>query len=59
MLDYQTAMSQRSDPLIDYGKVKEALAQLRHVNDADFGPSSLVAIEDQEDLTDMTFAYVL
>ncbi|THX50229.1 hypothetical protein D6D06_08097 [Aureobasidium pullulans] len=59
MLDYQTAMSQRSGPLIDYGKVKEALAQLRHVNDADFGPSSLVAIEDQEDLTDMTFAYVL
>ncbi|KAG2169689.1 hypothetical protein JADG_009428 [Aureobasidium aubasidani] len=59
MLDYQTAMSQRSDPLIDHGKVKEALAQLRHVNDADFGPSSLVAIEDQEDLTDMTFAYVL
>ncbi|TIA01363.1 hypothetical protein D6C82_03810 [Aureobasidium pullulans] len=59
MLDYQTAMSQRSDPLINYGKVKEALAQLRHVNDADFGPSSLVAIEDQEDLTDMTFAYVL
>ncbi|TIA53033.1 hypothetical protein D6C77_08286 [Aureobasidium pullulans] len=59
MLDYQTAMSQRSDPLVDYGKVKEALAQLRHVNDADFGPSSLVAIEDQEGLTDMTFAYVL
>ncbi|TIA32784.1 hypothetical protein D6C79_09124 [Aureobasidium pullulans] len=59
MLDYQTAMSQRSDPLIDYGKAREALAQLRHVNDADFGPSSLVAVKDQEDLTDMTFAYVL
>jgi hypothetical protein len=58
MLDYQTALSQNSDPLVKHESVGDALAQIRHVNDADFGPSSDL-IQDQEELTDMTFAYVL
>lgn len=58
MLDYQTALSQNSEPLVKYENVGSALAQIRHVNDVDFGPSSS-AVPDREELTDMTFAYVL
>lgn len=58
MLDYQTALSRNSEPLVKHESVGLALAQIRHVNDVDFGPSS-GPVQDREELTDMTFAYVL
>jgi hypothetical protein len=58
MLDYQTALSQASEPLVKHERVSNALAQLRHVDDVDFGPLSGPA-QDREELTNMTFAYVL
>lgn len=58
VLDYQTTLSQNTQPLIKHDSVQCALSQIRHVNDYDFNYAS-AAIGDCEEITDMTFAYVL
>lgn len=59
VLDFQTALACNTQPLVRHEKVRSALSRMRHLNDSDFDPATTLAVPDREELTDMTFAYVL
>ncbi|KAK4502076.1 hypothetical protein PRZ48_007887 [Zasmidium cellare] len=60
LIDLQTSVAQSSQPLISVQDVKPALSAIKNVNDDDLTnqPASLSAIQDREELTDVTLAKI-
>jgi hypothetical protein len=58
LIDFQTAKSTSRGSLISDVQAAFYLDQVRHVDDRDFGPLSKMEPEDQNRLTDATFAIV-
>ncbi|KAH8202747.1 hypothetical protein TruAng_003123 [Truncatella angustata] len=56
VLDLQTSLAQASKPLIGLEEVAECLPSIKHINDSDFGLSTVKSVSDRETLTDITFA---
>ncbi|KAM5454875.1 hypothetical protein MaudCBS49596_002174 [Microsporum audouinii] len=58
LLDFQTSLSQPSEPLISVVEATASFSPPRHINDSDFGPTTSHDIPDREGLTDTTFSMV-
>ena len=58
LMDLQASFAQASEPLVGHGEAGSSLTLVRHVNDADFDPTTLHPVPSREGLTDMTFALV-
>ncbi|KAK5678026.1 hypothetical protein LTR17_027674 [Elasticomyces elasticus] len=58
VMDVQASFAYGSEPLIHVEEVSGALDGLKHVNDADFKPTTTGDLVDKEELTDVTFPFV-
>lgn len=58
VLDLQTSLANASKPLINAEEVQSALKLISHINDSDFGPTTVNHVPDREGITDITFALV-
>ena len=58
LLDFQTSLSQPSEPLITVAEATSSFSPPKHINDSDFEPTTSHDIPDREGLTDTTFSLV-
>ncbi|KAF3897752.1 C6 finger domain transcription factor nscR [Trichophyton interdigitale] len=58
LLDFQTSLSQPSEPLITVAEATSSFSPPKHINDSDFDPTTSHDVPDREGLTDTTFSLV-
>ncbi|KAL3460141.1 hypothetical protein BJX64DRAFT_290621 [Aspergillus heterothallicus] len=58
LLDIQSSVAQRSEPLVSYREAASALARVQLINDSDFGPITTDSVTDRNGVTDTTFTLI-